>query len=485
MVKLFNGNNIDVLKTFDDNSIDSVVTDPPYGLGKEPDARLMLQSWLEFDYMEVKGGGFMGKKWDAFVPQPLFWKEIFRVLKPGGHVLSFYGTRTYDWGVMAMRLAGFEIRDTISFIYSQNECMQNLYETLSIEQRELLEKALGNDSMLGWVFGSGFPKSLNIGKSIDSMLGNEREKTGLLKKHAQKGVAIAEERGAIGGGAFGQSKIEEITKGNTEWEGWGTALKPALEPIVLARKPISEKNIAKNVLRWRTGGINIDECRVETEENGVRIRKAGSEFGQNSNWNKHKNVDTVYDASKGRFPANVIIDGSEEVVAGFPMTESGGGDKLAKNGSLLFFKNPKQDVANYDGSYGSASRFFYTAKAHSSERNYGLEGFELVEMQIGDERPSGGSWERRTGQKTQPRQNHHPTVKPLGLMQYLVRLITPKGGVCMDCFMGSGTTGMACKLEKFDFIGIELEKEYFDIAKARIDAVGEVTEIKLTKGRLF
>lgn len=444
-IELHNGNNIDVLKTFEDNSIDSVVTDPPYGLGKEPDVRLMLQSWLEFDYMEVSGGGFMGKKWDAFVPQPIFWKEVFRLLKPGGHCLAFYGTRTYDWGVMAMRLAGFEIRDTIM-----------------------------------WLYGSGFPKSLNIGKAVDKILGNEREKTGILKKHAQKGVAIAEERGAIGGGAFGQSKIEEVTKGNSDWEGWGTALKPAVEPIVMARKPISEKNIAENVLRWHTGGINIDGCRVETDENLNGGTYSDGVYVKNDIYGQRKKIPNGYVQPLGRFPANLIHDGSEEVVAGFPEVDSGGKKTTDKANSDGLYGFGGQCLNNLSKSCGSASRFFYTAKAHSSERNYGLEGFE--EKRSSNYGNNGFSSANPTFATAS---NHHPTVKPLDLMQYLVRLVTPKNGICLDPFMGSGTTGMACKLEHFDFIGIELDPEYFKIAKARIDAVGEVTEVKLDNGKLF
>src|SRR5690554_3912084 len=227
------GNNIEVLKTFPDNSIDSVVTDPPYGLGKEPDAIEVLQSWITNGYHEVKGKGFMGKEWDAFVPQPNFWKEIYRVLKPGGYVLSFAGTRTYDWMVMGVRLAGFEIRD-----------------------------------MIAWVYGSGFPKSMDVSKALDKHLGAEREVVGRRKGSGSTGL------NAVGNQQFVAKNDNDdgtlnITIPSTEkakqWQGWGTALKPALEPIVMARKPLIG-TVAQNVLKHGVGGINIDECRVEYEK---------------------------------------------------------------------------------------------------------------------------------------------------------------------------------------------------------------------------
>jgi len=226
-MKVINGDNIEVLKTYPDNYFDSIVTDPPYGLGKEPNPNELLKDWIEKGYHEIQGKGFMGKEWDAFVPQPNFWKEVFRVLKPGGHVLAFYGTRTYDWGVMAMRFAGFEVRD----------CIQ-------------------------WLYGSGFPKSHNIGKSVDKLKGNERKLVGEGKSgKTAKAFNLNEQQREAGTGILAGQY--EITKGNSEWEGWGSALKPANEPIVLARKPLEKGlSIAENVLKWGTGGINIDGCRV-------------------------------------------------------------------------------------------------------------------------------------------------------------------------------------------------------------------------------
>ncbi len=195
------GNNLDVLKKYPDNYFDSIVTDPPYGLGKEPDAVKMLKAWIETGYLEVNGGGFMGKEWDAFVPQPLFWKQIFRVLKHGGHVVSFFGTRTYDWGVMSMRLAGFEIRD----------CIQ-------------------------WVYGSGFPKSHNIGIAVDKLRGVERDLLERPKSEQRPNAKkVRSQDNKVGSFGMMDNKFKSV--GNSEWEGWGTSLKPANEPIVLARKP--------------------------------------------------------------------------------------------------------------------------------------------------------------------------------------------------------------------------------------------------------
>lgn len=276
------GNNIEVLKTFPDNSIDSVVTDPPYGLGKEPNAIEVLQSWITTGYHEVKGKGFMGKEWDAFVPQPNFWKEIYRVLKPGGYVLSFAGTRTYDWMVMAVRLAGFEIRD-----------------------------------MIAWLYGSGFPKSLDISKAIDKHLGAEREVIGKAKGAGSTGV---NDRGnqtfiAKNGNDDGTYNITQATTNEAkQWQGWGTSLKPALEPIVMARKPLAG-TVAQNVLKHGVGGINIDGCRVGNETITYKNGPGGGKNEINRMMGGNEENDIKFRAEKweqtGRFPANVIISYDE------------------------------------------------------------------------------------------------------------------------------------------------------------------------------
>lgn len=369
-VKLMLGDNMISLKKLPDNSVDSVVTDVPYGLGKEQDMNVVLKDWLEKGYSEIKGTGFMGKEWDAYVPQPNLWKEVYRVLKPGGHVLSFFGTRTYDVGVMAMRLAGFEIRD----------CVQ-------------------------WIYGQGFPKSHNIGKAV-----------------------------------------KKIDEDNNDWNSFGTALKPANEPICLARKPLSEKTIAKNVLKHGTGGINIDGCRVEyTSDADKESAKPGSlnATGDNSMFGlKSGNKQN----EQGRFPANIILDEDAGKIldeqSGESVSKKRKNISTRKDGSLLFDGIGKS--ISGDGEYndkGGASRFFYCPKVSKKERNLGLD----------------------EGEKST-----HPTVKPVALMRYLCRLITPPNGIVLDMYMGSGATGIAARLEGFRFCGMELDEEYMKIAEARI-----------------
>jgi site-specific DNA-methyltransferase (adenine-specific) len=422
--KIYVGNNLDILKTFTDNSIDSIVTDPPYGLGKEPNAVEVLQSWVTSGYHEVKGKGFMGKEWDAFVPQPILWKECLRVLKPGGYLLSFSGTRTYDWIVMGLRLAGFEIRD-----------------------------------MIAWLYGSGFPKSQNISIFID--------KSKKLQGHRGKATSsflVGNKRHDNGKELEGSKTMEAYEPKSDEakqWQGWGTALKPALEPIVMARKPL-DGTVANNVLKNGVGGINIDECRVGTED--LFLSPATPNKGT---FNASFNNDYKGKIVTGRFPANVIHDGSDEVVSLFPNTNGGTGETKvyeSYDNDIHFNASKVVNRVSYAGE-GSAARFFYTAKASQTERNWGLGDFA-------DDK--GGSYEFRIDGsldgKIPTRKNIHPTVKPIDLMRYLVRLVTPKGGICLDPFMGSGTTAVACKAEKLDYIGCELMPEYAKIAEARIKA---------------
>jgi DNA modification methylase len=382
--KILCGDSLEVLKDFEDNYFDSVVTDPPYGLA------------------------FMGKKWDYDVPEVELWKEVYRVLKPGGHILSFAGSRTYHRMAVNIEDAGFEIRD-----------------------------------MLGWLYGSGFPKSHNIGKAVDKLQGNEREVVG-KKIHSQKGVRVAEERTTIGAGAFGEPREGEITKGNSKWEGWGTALKPAHEPIVMARKPLSEKTVARNVMEHGTGGINIDGCRIDNitkkeknrtpqrQSNNPNIDLGGMRAGQEQ---------SMYN-NEGRFPANIIHDGSEEVLEVFE----------------------------------ESSRFFYCAKASKAERNMGLDELSTKQTTgggggIGNYLDDVNSASGKYGSEKAPQKNYHPTVKPIKLMEYLVRLVTPKEGIVLEPFAGSGTTLIACKQQGFNYIGIEQEQEYCDIAEARLKGV--------------
>ncbi|MCK9320272.1 DNA methyltransferase, partial [Methanoculleus sp.] len=447
--KIYHGNNIDILRTFPDNSIDSIVTDPPYGLGKEPDALEVLQSWITTGYHEIKGKGFMGKEWDSFVPQPIFWKECYRVLKHGGHLLSFAGTRTYDWVVIGLRIAGFEIRDQIA-----------------------------------WVYGSGFPKSLDIAKSIEGKLvhgsSNTKDFHKLDGREIDTKIGFAKnqfEQGARPNDYTDRHKsktdINYTTDQAKQWQGWGTALKPALEPIVMARKPL-DGTVANNVLKHGVGGINIDGCRVEAEpelaKNWERNQSQSAKEGGKSMNGGLDTIDLRSYTPTGRFPANIIHDGSEEVLKLFPNT--GGGDGIPydyagneydnKNTSMFNGDKP-QAPSNYNDS-GSAARFFYTAKASQNERNFGLYGFE-EKQSIRTNAPR-----KNEDIKNPARKNIHPTVKPIDLMRYLVRLVTPKGGICLDPFMGSGTTAIACKSEKINYVGCELEEDYIKIAEARIKA---------------
>lgn len=327
---IYQGNNMEVLRGLDCDSIDSVCTDPPYGLK------------------------FMSKKWDYDVPAKELWIEVLRVLKPGGHLLSFGGTRTYHRMVVNIEDAGFEIRDQIQ-----------------------------------WLYGSGFPKSHNIGKKIK------------------------------------------------EYNGWGTALKPANEPICLARKPLSEKTIVDNVLKWGAGGINIDGCRIEANDQDVLDAAVKRMTGNSKNKGAFQRSESIKPVSaQGRFPANIILDEAAAEMLGEP------------------------------------ARFFYQAKASKAERNAGLEGMAVQSIRQDDRRPNSHDifntegCNRNTDNK--PQQNHHPTVKPIRLMAYLTKLITPVNGTVLDPFMGSGTTGIACKQNGFDFIGIELDKEYYNIAQKRL-----------------
>ena len=374
-MKLYLGNNLEKLKELEDNSVDSVLSDPPYGIN------------------------FMGKKWDYDVPSVELWKEVLRVLKPGGHVLSFCGTRTYHRMVVNMEDAGFEIRDTIS-----------------------------------WLYGNGFPKSLNIGKEYDKKMGNDREVVGeRIVDDIRGGNFINDEHKKI--------KIE-FTKGSSQYEGWGTGLKPSQEFICMARKPISEKTITENMIKWGVGGINIDESRVG------------------------------YGTGEGRFPSNTILECiCDEVVKGEKgeIKHSGGqldntdlthewGYKEIKRtnftdkGDIHTNPNCPCYILDKQSGGGGASRFFYVAKVSKKERNMGLDGFVLSK-------------------------NQHPTVKPINLLYYLVNMITPKGGVVMDMYMGSGTTGIAARLLGNDFIGMEIDENYFKIAEQRINSFEEYRKL--------
>jgi DNA modification methylase len=513
------GNCLEVLKELPDNSVDSIVTDPPYGLS------------------------FMGKKWDYDVPSVEIWQACLRVLKPGGFLLSFAGTRTQHRMAVNIEDAGFEIRDMIFWTYASGfpkslnieKQLQKLYEktisseqktehdlrplrnsdisqtiNISEEQGEVLQSELSEQS----ISESGdAPSNAREGQPSMEGRGNTKENSRELSRdnlsEVPEGIPTNGKEGRlhnatpIGNGSEFESTInkngggtshrpqsekqqdrkpdafseQQITQAIRTYKGFGTALKPSCEPITVARKPLSEKTVAQNVLKYGTGGINIDQCRVETEDK-ITIHNNPKPYSFSGN-----NSDLDYRANtQGRFPANLILDGSDEVVAGFPETKSGGYPKLDESFSgesnITFRTNEvRSERINLDS--GSASRFFYCAKASKQDRDEGLEGFEggyTTEQNKWTE----NDYRKGDGEKTkQPVKNNHPTVKPTKLMQYLVRLVTPKNGIVLDPFTGSGSTGKACKLEGFNFIGIEMEKEYVEIAKARIE------NVKLPDGELF
>ncbi len=440
---LHGGDCLDVLKRLPENSVDAIVTDPPYGLS------------------------FMGKKWDYDVPSVAMWREALRVLKPGGHLLSFGGTRTYHRMAVNIEDAGFQIRD----------------------------------QML-WVYGSGFPKSHNISKAIDKAAGIkgeivEQRKPGIVNGMSKSRV----EQGArptvtVSDGAI-RAPGSDAAK---QWDGWGTALKPAHEPICLAQKPISEKTIAANVLEWGTGAINIDATRIGMTANDREAFTEKRESFRGVSGSGWKNVSPrdvdaeIKSAASGRFPSNLLLgcapnctdiahDMFECPIARLDeqsgMLKSGGypaeGHQRKHNG--IYGKPNVTGPAHIGQNAGGASRFFYCAKSSKRERNEGCEGLPekavgtsnqaIAEIKRGNTDFDGGHIGM---QKVQSKTNHHPTVKPIALMRYLVRLVTPPGGTVLDPFTGSGSTGVAALKEGFKFVGVEREPEYQAIARARIEA---------------
>jgi len=487
--QILHGNNLDILPTLADNSIDSIVTDPPYELG------------------------FMGKKWDSsgIAYSVELWQQCLRVLKPGGHLLSFGGTRTYHRVAVAIEDAGFELRDSIA-----------------------------------WLYGSGFPKSLDVSKAIDKGQGQNLQRqlqfvnwmrtTGLKQQQInsiigksdvgshylrldQPAIATADlfdklrpylpevpeeierlvaertgiewteyknrkvisERPAYGigstGNTFGghsEGAIAKETLPSTpqaqQWQGWGTALKPAFEPVIVARKPI-EGTVANNVLKWGTGGLNIDGSRIGTEGGTARDGKANQP--NDSGWANMKGHG-ITELNTGRWPANIILDPyTAELLdeQSGPSTSKpfvGDGKKHlsnAKSGGAMSFAGSSHNDS------GGASRFFYVAKASKRDRNEGLE--ELLDTTAADmvhrEPDSAGINSPRAGAgRTSGAKNFHPTVKPTSLMEYLIKLVTPPNGTVLDPFTGSGSTGKAAILQGFDFIGIEMTEEYLPIIEGRL-----------------
>ncbi len=389
--KIIQGDCLDVLKGLPDNSVDSVVTDPPYGLSKEPDIKEVLTKWLDGEEYDHGHKGFMGKSWDSFVPHPDIWKEVYRVLKPGGHALVFAGTRTQDLMTISLRLAGFEVRDSIAFL-----------------------------------FFSGFPKSHNVSKAFDRRAGAERE---VIKKDIRYRTSDSWEakgRGMLGKGEQNFSITAPATPLARKWDGWGTALKPAHEPIILVRKPFKGA-VVDNVEQYGTGAINIDGCRIgEREKPQIQGAYTGN---SNVPITGARSAGKVYEG--GRFPANCITLDSDE----------------------------------FYSKYFNVSPAELSKKASKKDRNCDWQGNEIG-LEVRQAGGLQGRADGSLGKKTYNR-NTHPTVKPTDLMAWLVRLITPPNGIVLDPFAGSGSTCVAAKREGFNYIGIEMEPEYVEIAKAR------------------
>lgn len=432
----------EIMRTMPDNCVDAIVTDPPYGLSKEPDITAVLKHWLNSEDYTHNGNGFMGKEWDSFVPNPSVWKEAYRVLKPGGYLLSFAGTRTVDLLGISLRLAGFKMHPIIA-----------------------------------WVFGEGFPKSVNLSKQFDKQAGITRKVIGYSERNDRK---LPNGEGGTHGTLHDKYVADEresvklpITKSATpeaqQWDGWyygKQSLKPALEPICMVQKPIDCKRMTDNVKKWGVGAINIDGCRIGTEILNNPQKDTTAWHG--NNWSaKPQKSNGEIKTVQCRFPANIIFDEEagrllDEQSGNRPSgkgngnaqvgEESNGAIKPLRRGNLIsrndsggasrFFKNIQYTELDY-------LPFYYCAKASKAERGRG---------------------------------NNHPTVKPVELMRYLIRLVTPPEGIVLDPFAGSGSTLVAAKLEDFNYIGIEQLPEIHHIAQYRVSQV--MVQPKLFEGIL-
>jgi len=472
-IDLYNGDCLHIMKDIPTNSIDSIVTDPPYGLSQhdKSDIENALTAWLSGQEYTHNKAGFMNKTWDSFVPSPSVWKECFRVLKPGGHILCFAGTRTQDLMSISLRLAGFEKRDVIMNLYSQNDKLKDLYGSLDSEQQKMFAEAFSDDAGVLYAYGSGLPKGLDISKAIDKIKGAEREVVGYVDSRGMYDGIIRKSKALNDKWRSMEDRVDVVdlskatmTVASTieakQWEGWKTALKPAYEPCLLFRKPVVG-TVAENVLEYGVGGLNIDGCRVSIDKNidsdQLRTMNTRDNDGRGMPTTVSGDTPQVF-GEDGRFPANLTHDGSDDVGGMFPDVKTGDVKSyISKNTKGYAGGWGKLRDYNRQGDSGSASRFFYCSKAGKKDRDEGLDGFDV------------NSASGKYGSEKAPSKNNHPTVKPTNLMRYLVRMVTPPNGTCLDPFMGSGSTGKACALEGVNFVGIELNIDYFDIAKARID----------------
>jgi len=509
---VYHGNCLDELKNIADNSIDAIVTDPPYGLSNVPPSAITdaLVKWVggERDFMP-SGKGFMGKSWDAFVPPPAVWDECLRVLRPGGHILVFAGSRTVDLMGLSIRLAGFEIRDSIA-----------------------------------WIYGSGFPKSYNIAKGIEGKLTigsanwsdwhklngelspSNGNANGMVKKNADQGNRPTEYD------SHGKLKLDPTTEEAKKWSGWGTALKPAIEPIIMARKPL-DGTVVDNILKHGVGGLNIDANRIGNTERTDVITENG--FGANFMDDGWVPSGKTYEKTVvGRWPTNVMFSHLDECVAvgeksekilnhNAPKGTFAGGDpdrgsdtteyrenivtttiyecvdgcpvkELDQQSGISKSGKPRSDrgtggywkegngipAGTQHGDEGGASRFFYVAKANKKDRNEGLDHLKTQSsgfstrycVECGKNVPEAGACGCDAEieiREANPQHNFHPTVKPTQLMEHLVSLVCPPGGTVLDPFTGSGSTGKACLRKDINFIGIEMTDDYLPIIKGRLE----------------
>ena len=491
-MNIINGDCLEELKKLEDNSVDAVITDPPYGLSNTKPQQVadVLKAWVTGDTVSVpaKRGGFMGKDWDSFVPPPAVWKECIRVLKPGGHMAVFAGARTQDLMGLSIRLAGFEIRDT-----------------------------------LGWVYGSGFPKSQNIARQLDKTLG---EDVPIGKSFNTAGGGDRESEFANNGRSEAHKQWSPMSDAAKQWDGWGTALKPAIEPIILARKPL-DGTVANNVLAHGVGGLNIDACRVSTDDD--TSRPPGRDGG-NATWDLSSREKPSVSHAAGRFPANVLLDehAAKEMDGQSGVSVSNVRRNVERDYTNAQSLTPDSGKGGDRGhtDSGGASRFFPVFKSEGETpetkgrfpANVLLDEHAATEMDkqsgnvkgvIGMKKVSGGhnfnigehtpqKFNKTSGQikdsggasrffpvfkyqaKAPKRERpvieredgtkiQHPTVKPVALMEWLVSLIVPPGGVVLDPFAGSGTTLQAALNKGFTPIGIEQDADYIKLIEKRLE----------------